>query len=392
MKRTILIGGVLCLVLLGGYGITRMLLPTPRQSVAPHTQSPPVTTKPVAPQIRFAAMGDMLAHDSIVNNARTADGYDFTRYFATIKPLYSDADVVFCNPETPAAGTALGISGYPTFNAPSEFPRDLSKVGCNMINLATNHMYDKGQAGIDGTLSVWREQKPLAIAGANSSSADSEMVSYFTKNGLKVAFVAFMDFSNTPVPNAYSVESYHDKEKTKAKLVTARKNADVVIVSAHWGTEDSSVINEDQKSAAQFFADAGVDVVIGTGPHVLQPVARVSGANGHSTLVWYSIGNMLSSQLKLEELTSGVASFTVIKKDGRINVEKLGFQPTFMAYDWPAADRAAEKLSSRTNLMLYPLSDAGDRLKTMFPGETVASRQQYIMKTLGSDSGVTFAP
>jgi poly-gamma-glutamate synthesis protein (capsule biosynthesis protein) len=193
--------------------------------------------------ITVAAMGDMLAHDSIVAQAKTADGYDFLPYFTNIKQLYESNDAVFCNPETPAAGATLGISGYPTFNAPTEFVRDLRKTGCSVINLASNHMSDKGQPGIDATIDNWEAQKPLALAGANKTAEAQQQISYFTKNDIKVAFLAFADFSNSTPPHSYSVTLYHDTALVDSLLETARKNADVVLVSAHWGTEDSHTVN-----------------------------------------------------------------------------------------------------------------------------------------------------
>lgn len=354
-----------------------------------------VVTHPATPavqRLRFAAMGDMLAHDSVVGQAKTPSGYDFTRYFAKIRPLYAGADVVFCNPETPVAGDILPISGYPTFNAPREFARDLSASGCNLINLATNHMYDKGQAGVDATIKNWQALKPLALAGANRTASDRDQVAYFTKNGLKVAFLAYMDFSNAALPNDYAVESYHHEVALRSKLAAARAAADVVVVSAHWGDEDSTTLNSDQTRTAQLFAEAGVDVVIGTGPHVLQPVKMLKNAAGHKTLVWYSIGNMLSSQLTVNELTSGVAGFDIVKTTSGITIENLSFRPTFMTYNWPAADRAAQRLSTRTDLVLYPLTEAESQLHQMFPGETLRTRQQFIADTLGSETAITFVP
>ena len=332
----------------------------------------------------------MLAHDSVVNNAKTSDGYDFTRYFTRVKSLYSDADVVFCNPETLAAGTAFVISGYPTFNAPSEFPRDLNKVGCNLINLATNHIGDKGQAAINATLDTWQKLPILAVTGANRSATEQNTVSYFSKNGLKVAFVAFADFSNNKAVTTYGLNLYHDSALVKKLLTEARSNADVVIVSAHWGTEDSNTVNADQLSAAQLFASLGADVVIGTGPHVLQKVSSLPRSDGGTTLVWYSIANMLSSQLKTDELTGGVAGFTVEKQDGKITVKDLSFKATFMSYDWPAADRAAQKLETRSNLALYPLADAADQVSKF--GASLGEREQYVKNTLGTDVTMTVSP
>lgn len=356
------------------------------------------TVKKVDPSgaVTFAAMGDMLAHDSVVAQARAADGsYDFTPYFTAVKPLYKEADAVFCNAEGLTTGEAFGISGYPAFNAPTEFARDLvAGAGCNVISLANNHINDKGQAAIDANIAVWEKLKPLAVAGANRTPEEQMTVRYFTKNGVKVAFVAFADYSNNKNYTTYGLNIYHNTDLVKRLLGAARENADAVVVSAHWGTEDSNVVNADQTAAAQLFADNGADVVIGTGPHVLQQATYLTAADGRKTLVWYSIGNMLSSQLEVNELTGVIAGFTLKKQpDGSVRVERPTAQVTFMSYDWSTGDRAAGRLSARSNLQLRPLSQSGNAVGDMFGQQYSANeRETYVKTTLGSDTGVTVTP
>lgn len=350
------------------------------------------TTKPS--QLVFAAMGDQLAHDSVVAQAKSGDTYDFTPYFKHIRGLYSNADVVFCNAESLAAGQQLGISGYPTFNAPNEFARDLvNGAGCNLIGLANNHMNDKQQAGIDANLGVWDSLPILAHSGSNKSAEDQQNIPYFTKNGIKVAFLAYADYSNNTNLTSYGLNIYHDEQLFSSQLKEARANADAVIVSLHWGTEDSTTPNSDQAAMAQRAADLGADVVIGTGPHVLQKTVWLNGANDKKTLVWYSIGNMLSSQLAINELTSGVAGFTLVKEATGVRVESPTFKATFMSYDWPAADRAAQRLTTRSNLKLQPLSEATGRPEAMFGSKySVSERTKYVHDTITSAAGVTFTP
>ncbi len=335
-------------------------------------------------------MGDMLAHDSVVAQAKMADGYDFTPYFKHVRPLYEGTDVVFCNPETPAAGAAYGISGYPTFNAPTEFARDLSRAGCNLINTASNHMTDKGQTALNATLDEWSKYKPLAITGANRSADEQQTVRYFEKNGMTVAFLAFADFSNGPIPHAYSLNLYHNTELVRQLMTAARKKADAVVVSMHWGTEDSHTVNADQRAAAKLVADLGADVIIGTGPHVLQSVEWVKRADGSRTLVWYSIGNMLSSQLQVDELTGGVAKYRLTKTADGIRVSDIAFTGTFMSYEWSAADQQAQRLESRRNLQLRPLASAAEQTRLF--GLTVDERRQKLHTWLGSSVEMTITP
>lgn len=357
----------------------------PSVSAPASASATPSPTPP--PSLTFSAMGDMLAHASVVGEARTPNGYDFTRYFSGIEPIFAASDVVFCNAETPAAGPKYGITGYPAFNAPKELSRDLRATGCSLINFATNHIADKGQSAINDTLDFWDSLDPLAVAGANRNPQEQREVRYFEKNGLKVAFLAFADFSNAKPPAAYSIDFYHDRELVTALMTQARANADVVIVSAHWGTEDSHEVNPDQVKAAQMFADLGADAVIGTGPHVVQKVSMLTRPDGGQTLVWYSIGNMLSTQLHVDQLTGGVAQFTLTKDAGKVDISDIGFVGTFMAYDWSSADRAAGRLSGRHNLRILPLRDAD--AETAPYGVTAAELTKKLRGWLGTEVPLT---
>lgn len=342
--------------------------------------------------IHLAMMGDMLAHDSVNYQAKTADGYDYKQYFASIKSLYSDADIVFCNPEIPVAGDEYGVSGYPTFNAPSAFARDLVEgAGCNVVNLASNHQNDKGQSGINASLEVWKGQNLLAMSGMNSSTEEQNKISYFTIKDVKFAFLAFADFSNAKLANSYSVNSYHNTELVQRLMAEANASAQVVLVSMHWGTEDSNTVNADQKKMAQLLADSGATIIIGTGPHVEQPAAWLKSSDERDVLVWYSIGNMLSSQLGINGLTSGVAACDIQIVDGNVKVNNLSFSPTFMSYEWSVADKAASNISARRNLKLRPLSEAESDIKAMFGDSySVAERRSYLEKTLdAANAGIT---
>jgi len=396
-KKRILVA-VVSIVLVGAGAVTTIMFMRKDSKTAPVSsiQKQTSTTQKTATanQLVFAAMGDQLAHDSVVAQAKTGSTYDFAPYFTAIRPLYKTADVVFCNPETLMAGQQLGISGYPTFNAPNEFARDLvNGAGCNLINAASNHINDKQQKGINANLDVWDKLPILAYSGSNRSQQEQQTIHYFTKNGIKVAFLAYADYSNDTNLTSYGLNIYHNDSLFTSQLKEARANADAVIVSLHWGTEDSTTVNNDQVAAAQKAASLGADVVIGTGPHVLQKTVWLDGKDGKRTLVWYSIGNMLSSQLAVNELTGGVAGFTLVKQSSGVTVTSPTFKATFMSYDWPAADRAAEKLTTRSNLKLQPLADATGKPESMF-GSTysVTERTKYVHDTITNNAGVSFTP
>lgn len=337
--------------------------------------------------IHFAAMGDMLAHDTIIANAKTENGYDFGKYFANILSSYSNANVIFCNQEGLSAGEQYGISGYPSFNAPTQFSSGLqSGAGCNLINLANNHMGDKGVDATNATVDVWNKLKPLGFSGANKSATDQQNASFSEANGIKIGFVSFADFNNNKLTPGYSVNVYHDEALVRSLVTQARTNADVVIVSMHWGVEDSNTVSADQQTQVDLLSSLGVDVIIGTGPHVLQKVETVTRADGGKMVIWYSLGNMLSSQLNIKELIGGIAQFDITKvSQGKVNISNLTFTPAYMHYEWTAAEATNSDLLARKNAMIYLLDSAASPLSRSLFNTTIAEQRQYVVDTLGPE-------
>jgi poly-gamma-glutamate synthesis protein (capsule biosynthesis protein) len=345
-------------------------------------QEPKVST------IRMIASGDEIAHDSINKYAKTANGWDYTQFFTNMKPVFDKADIRFCNLEIPTAAPEAGaISGYPVFNAPSEFSRDLSKTGCNVINTATNHANDKHQAGIDATLRIWDGLPKLAIAGTNRSLEDQQKVQYFSVKGVKFAFLAYNYQSNDSNKTTYAVNMF-DEELMKKQLKEAQDQKAYIIVSVHWGTEDSEVIDSAQEKWSSFLAENGADVVIGTGPHVIEPVKKIPKSSGGETLVWYSIGNLLSTQLKVEELVGGFAVMDFEVKDNKPLMKDIGFLPTYMHYEWTPAEAAAQDLLARKNIKLCLLDQAAEPLAMSQNKTSVEIQTERVQKLLNTYTNV----
>ncbi len=342
--------------------------------------------QPTTPKtIRLIAMGDMLPHDSVNANAKTASGYDYQRFFQKVSPYISSADIVYCNQESPTVD-GMSISGYPTFNAPPKFAQDLQAVGCNLINLANNHADDRGQAGITGTLNTWGVLTPLAAVGINRSSAEQKQVHYFTVQGVKFAYLGYAECSNNSSVTSYGLNLLSNKSLVSQQITTAKANADIVIVGAHWCRENITQPTQYEKNWAQYFADHGVDIVIGTGPHFLQPVDQLVRQGGGKTLVWYSLGNFLSTQIGIQGLIGGIASMTIDVSSK--SVTKIGFMPTYMSYYWTPAQASAYDLAARKNLMIYPLDQAGSVLPNAVDKTTVAEQTTYVKHLLNQNTAV----
>ena len=337
---------------------------------------------------RIIAVGDQLPHDAINKQALKPDGsYDYLQFYKEIKNNFNNVQGAYCNQEVPTAGSVSPISGYPVFNAPEQFAKDISALGCNIINLANNHMFDKGQAGINATRAVWDNLPKKAIAGANRNQEEQNSIQYFTENNIKFAYLAFAEYSNITTNTSYAINIYN--EAVAKPLVTqASNNADVVIVSMHWGTEYSPTENDFQKTAAKAIAESGADVIIGAGPHVLQPVDKIVSNDGRETLVWYSLGNFLSAQLDLASLIGGIAVMDFAKSENGAKLESIGFIPSYMHYEWTAEQKAADALLERKNFMVYPLEKATDPLSRSLFNTTVEAQTNYIKNILNTHISV----
>ena len=383
-KSTIFLA--LSLVVIFGGGAYLLLKPHSQKPFVVASDNTKKNTDPVTSSksgsVRIVATGDFIPHDAINQEAKKSDGsYDYSGMMSNMAPIFAKADVRFCNQATPVGGAQYGITGYPIFNAPFEFTRDMAGLGCNLINIGTNHSYDKGQSVIDAQRSEWDKQPNiLAVAGANRNTAEQQKINYFTVKGVKFSFLSYVTYSNAKNMTSYGVNMFN-QITAKAQLIEARKNSDIIIVSMRWGTEYSSGINAEQASDSQFLADNGADIIFGHGPHSLEPVKKLTGQNGRSTYVWYSLGNFLNAQLEVESLFSGLA-FIDIDTSTKL-ISSVSYLPIYMHYDWSASEAAAQTLLARRNHNLYLLENTNDallvsqQLKT-----TVAEQKARITKLL----------
>ncbi len=381
-RKKLIIIVVAALVVIG-IAVTALLLlkkdnstqETPKETTQEETAS--VAKK----RIRFIATGDMIPHDAINKEAKQADGtYEYSPMFGDMKTLFDDADVRFCNQAVLAGGTKFAITGYPVFNSPTEFSRDMNELGCNVVNTGSNHTNDLNQAVIDSSVAAWDSlPNMLAVAGANRSVEEKEKVRYFEVKGVKFAFVSYTTYSNKPTDNGYSVTMYSES-LARAQLTEARSKADVVIASMRWGTEYSPNVTTQQRSWAKTVTDLGADIVVGHGPHVLEPVERFTTTDGRSAIVWYSLGNFLNAQLDNTSLFNGIATIDIDPDTKKI--ETATYLPVYMHYEWTAAEKAKESLMARKNFNMYTFQDGQEALSKSQTGTTFAEQQERIQTTL----------
>ncbi len=318
------------------------------------TPTPEPTVKP-ADTVRFIAAGDNLIHGSIylqAANRAGGKGYDFDYAYANTEDYFDNFDVRFINQET-LVNSACPPSHYPQFSTPTELGDKVLEMGFNVVGTSNNHSYDKGVKGIKSSLEYWNS-KDVVHTGFYTGD-DSADIKYMTVNNIKMAFLAYIYGTNgISIYDETSPYIIHpdDFDVVERQVKTAKQNADVVIVSCHWGWEDTNNLNDYQHTVAEKLNIMGVDVIIGTHPHVIQTVEwKTNDVNDNKTLICYSLGNFISAQSKANNMLGGVFQFNIVKNydmegNETLLIENPYFVPTITHYD-----------SNYTNIRNYLLAD-----------------------------------
>ena len=255
--------------------------------------------------------GDNLIHSSVYKDAADGNGgYDFKPMYELIKPIVKKYDIAYYNQETILGGKELGVNDYPTFNSPQEVGDAMIDAGFNLVSLATNHTMDSGERAVLASREYWNKQKDVLAVGSYSSEEERNKINIVTKNNITYTLLNYTYGTNgMPVPNGkdYLVNvwptdldlndverdtKYQEYKKQVKKDIDAVKDkVDVLIVAMHWGVEYTHEPTEYEKDMATYLASLGVNIIVGTHPHVIQPVTWID-----DTLVIYSLGNLISAQ------------------------------------------------------------------------------------------------
>ena len=300
-------------------------------------------------------IGDMLMHEGVVKSGLMDDGtYNFDHLYTNIAKDISSADIKIVNQETILGGSDFAYTGYPTFNSPWALGDAEVKAGFNIILHATNHTLDKGLKGVENCLSFWKTYHPdTTVLGINETEEDYENIYVYEKEGFKIAFLNYTYGTNgIPIPDSKPyIVNMLDKDKITADVTKAKQLADMVIVLPHWGTEYVYTPDSNQNYWTQLFLSLGVDVVIGTHPHVLEPVEVVSDTKGHEMLVYYSLGNFVSNQDQKPRMIGGMAKMTLVKDETGCYVKNYNLTPVI-----------TQKLFGQKAITTYKLSDYTESL------------------------------
>jgi len=333
-------------------------------------EEPEVVYEPV--RIHLLAIGDNLLHMGMVNSGLQADGsYNFDFEFAPLADYLALSDIAIINQETPLAGNERGFSGYPSFNSPTEVADAEVKAGFNVILGATNHAFDQGTEGLVayadyvtnnypdtlmcGIHGTWVNPNSAegASVSSNNTAPGNNRIRLMEINGYTFAFLNYTYGTNLEsYPSsleghldmlcAYDESSrIIDFNTLNPYVVTdiqqADELADIVIVCPHWGIEYQNTENDTQRKFAEAMIDAGADLIIGAHPHVVQPVKWITTAAGNEGLVYYSLGNYVSTQKQKRSMLELMAWVTFVnEEDGSIRLvrEESGALPIINQYSY----------------------------------------------------------
>ena len=284
--------------------------PTEAPKATRPVQKDPITT------IHIKAAGDLNVTDSVVNAGVAIGGFDFSPVFKDVAGILSDADLTLMNFEGNICGEPYGTQ---TTSAPVELIRSLRSCGVDLLQMANSCAINNGLNGLTATLNAIRGAgiEPVGAYATASEVRTSKGYTITEVQGIKIAFVAFtkglggrgMPAGNENLVNLlYNDYATEYKEIARDRIGEILKNVetekpDLVVALLHWGSEYNDDISKTQKSIVSLMQKQGVDVIIGTHPHTLQPIVFDDLAG---TLVAYSLGDFFG------EANRGATNYSII--------------------------------------------------------------------------------
>ena len=334
---------------------------TDNKPLSSNSESTQSQEKPKPEPDTFAtvlSIGDIMAHQTQIDGAKTSNGYDFSSFFKEVSPYFNDADLAVGNLELTFGGTESGkYRGYPSFNTPDELADTIKNSGLGMLMTSNNHSYDTSFFGLKRTAQLLKD-KGIEFTGTKAVETDP---TYIIKeiNGIKIGIVNFTyetpgddatrkylnggaiaSEANNYI-NTFSYQRIETFYANAQEIINGmkEKGAEFITFYMHWGEEYQLTANTWQKSIAQRLCNMGVDIIIGGHPHVVQPMELIHSEDSqHTTVCIYSLGNAVSNQRR--ELISNsrqghtedgvIFSYTLKKSGGEVTLESVDIIPTWV--------------------------------------------------------------
>ena len=342
-------------------------------------------------EITLLFAGDAMQHQAQLDQAKIRGGgnsYDYSQCFSLIAPTITEADYAVVNLEVPLGGGPK-YSGYPCFSAPDSYAEALRDAGFDLFLTANNHCLDSGMKAARRTLTAL-DAIGVDHIGTYNDSIQREKLLPFIKDikGYKIVFLNYTYGTNGIEPRDGMEVALIDREKMAREIKkTKDAGAEIIVVTIHWGLEYVLTQNKNQENLAQFLLDRGTDLVIGSHPHVIQPMQVVNNdSTRRKSLVVYSLGNFISN-MKTADTRGGALVRAVIDRDenGNARFREANYDtflsakptgnndnyrvipswmtdsiPAMQKQHWTLFDRGAQKIFNQYNIEVPRLHKSDD--------------------------------
>lgn len=304
------------------------------------TEPPEIIIPKEDTHFTMSVIGDIMCHNSQYKDAYVSSTgtYDFSYVFEDVKEYISNADIAIGNLETTFAGKQKGYSNYPRFNTPEQLSYNLKDFGIDVVSTANNHSMDTNFEGVVSTLN-YLDDAGISHVGTNATPEDQNKILIKDVNGVKIAFLSFTYGTNgIPIPSSkpYAVNLINDDFILQQISLAKEQNPDLICANMHWGIEYQKKQNSEQERLANLLFTNGVDVILGSHPHVLQPMEKktitLEDGTTKDCFVIYSLGNFMSGQTIANTRNSIILnmSFTKNGETEKTTINSVSYVPIYM--------------------------------------------------------------
>lgn len=330
--------------------------------------------------IHLVAVGDNLIHQHIYESTDTSQSvWNYDHLYTHIKDDITSADLAVVNQECIFVADHANVSAYPAFGSPTEIGDALVSAGFDIVEHATNHAFDKGTSGIQDTLEYWKNKHPdIKILGIHENQESADTISTITCKDVTFSLLNYTSTINGE--NYDALPSYMldllRTEKVTADVAKAKEAGDIVIAFLHAGIEYSTEPSQDLKNFLQLLLSQGVDIAICCHPHVLQNFETLTDGQGNEMLVYYSLGNFISTQKEPECLLGGMADITISRdiQTKELSITDSKLVPLVTHYNHEKNEYCVYKLEDYTEALA---SEHGVHAETNEPFTLESLKQQY---------------
>lgn len=283
--------------------------------------------------LKLIFIGDIMQHGPQITSAWNGEFYDYSDNFQYLLPLFNYADFVIGNLETTFNGAPY--TGYPAFSAPDDFAKALKDASIDILVTANNHSFDKGVSGVVRTIKVL-DSLYINHTGTFKNFEDFKKNHplIIQKGNIRLALLNYTYGTNVGISKSSVLINIIDTNEIKDDILLAKSyNPDGIIIFFHWGEEYKRLPNSFQTDVANFCFRNGANYLIGSHPHVIQPMVKsiLDSSNNVESVVYYSLGNFISNQRGINTDGGAIAYLEFTKNQNKLDINRAGY---LLSWTW----------------------------------------------------------